>query len=284
MSVLTVSDHDRDAVGMTYVYPVVSRRAGGVSVGVNLNPNNACNWRCVYCQVPGLVRGRGPDVDLARLEAELGQLLDALVNGDFMQRRVPEGARRLHDVALSGNGEPTTSPQFAESVDVVGRVLQEFGLLGSIPLIAITNGSQLYRRRVLDGIERMAALGGEVWFKLDSATSAGMRRIHSVRIDAARHLARLRRSAALCPTWVQTCLFAWRGAAPSEAEQEAYLACMRSLVDDDRPPRGVLLYPLARPSHQPEADAITPLPRAWLEAFARRIESTGMPVRLAPDL
>ncbi|MBS0311602.1 MAG: radical SAM protein, partial [Proteobacteria bacterium] len=54
---LTSTNHDRDSAGMTYVYPVVSRRAGGVSVGINLNPNNACNWACVYCQVPNLTRG-----------------------------------------------------------------------------------------------------------------------------------------------------------------------------------------------------------------------------------
>ena len=57
---LTTQDHDRRAAGMTYVYPVLSRRAGGLSVGINLNPNDACNWRCVYCQVPGLVRGKAP--------------------------------------------------------------------------------------------------------------------------------------------------------------------------------------------------------------------------------
>ena len=61
---LTVTDHDRDVAGLTYVYPVVSRRAGGVSVGINLNPNNACNWRCVYCQVPDLVRGAAPVIDV----------------------------------------------------------------------------------------------------------------------------------------------------------------------------------------------------------------------------
>ena len=47
---LTVDDHRRDSAGMRYVYPVLSRRARGVSIGINLNPNNACNWRCVYCQ------------------------------------------------------------------------------------------------------------------------------------------------------------------------------------------------------------------------------------------
>ena len=54
---LGTDDHSRDAAGLKYVYPVVSRRAEGVSVGINLNPNNACNWRCVYCQVPDLVLG-----------------------------------------------------------------------------------------------------------------------------------------------------------------------------------------------------------------------------------
>ena len=59
---LNVSDHSRDSAGLKYIYPVVSRRAGGVSLGINLNVNNACNWRCVYCQVPGLTRGGPPPV------------------------------------------------------------------------------------------------------------------------------------------------------------------------------------------------------------------------------
>ena len=33
---LTIEDHNRDVTGMTYVYPVISRRAGGVSIGINL--------------------------------------------------------------------------------------------------------------------------------------------------------------------------------------------------------------------------------------------------------
>ena len=54
---LTTDDHRRDSAGLRYVYPVISRRAGGVSIGINLNPNNACNWACVYCQVENLTRG-----------------------------------------------------------------------------------------------------------------------------------------------------------------------------------------------------------------------------------
>ena len=75
---LSVNDHNRDVTGMTYVYPVVSRRAGGVSIGINLNPNNACNWACVYCQVDNLTRGGPPPIDLDLLERELAGFLWAI--------------------------------------------------------------------------------------------------------------------------------------------------------------------------------------------------------------
>ena len=73
---LSTHDHNRFQKGYQYVYPVVSRRAGGLSLGINLNTNNACNWRCIYCQVPDLVRGTPPAVDIELLERELGSFLE----------------------------------------------------------------------------------------------------------------------------------------------------------------------------------------------------------------
>ncbi|AKT36705.1 radical SAM protein [Chondromyces crocatus] len=266
---------------MTYVYPVVSRRAGGVSVGVNLNPNNACNWRCVYCQVPDLTFGKGPAVDLVQLEQELRGLLEEVTHGDFMERCVPEGVRRLNDVAFSGNGEPTTSPQFGEAVDIAGQVLEAFGLLGSVKLVLITNGSMLNKRPVADAIARMATLNGEVWFKLDSFTAEGARRINHSAAPLEEHLARLSIAASACPTWLQTCLFSWDGQEPVEEELVAYLEGIRALVERGVPVRGVLLYTVARPSMQPEASRLEPLPETWLRAFAARIEAAGLPARVS---
>ena len=107
--------------------------------------------------------------------------------------------------------------------------------------------------------------------------------VNSVRIDPVRHVERLRRTAELCPTWIQTCVFARRGAAPSDVEQTAYLELMRSLVRDGAAVRGVLLYGPVRRVEQPEAEVLSALPHAWLEDFARRIEATGVPVRLSSD-
>lgn len=267
---------------MRYVYPVVSRRSRGVSLGINLNPNNACNWRCIYCQVPELRRGKAPALDLGLLEQELRTMLDDVVHGDFMQRYVPEGARVLTDVAFSGNGEPTSSPDFRASIDLVAAVLRDFGLLPGTPLVVISNGSLVQRKEVQAALRRLGELGGTLWFKLDSATAGTARLIHDTPFDPAQHVARLQRAARLCPTWLQTCLFELDGAPPSEMEQQAYVELIQKLVRTHAGVRGVHLYTVARPSRQPEALRITALAETWLQRFAERIEEAGLLVRVSP--
>ena len=68
--------HPRVWEGNRYVYPVLSRRARGLSVGINLSPHKACNMDCVYCQVDRTVEATLKTVDLDIVEAELNALLD----------------------------------------------------------------------------------------------------------------------------------------------------------------------------------------------------------------
>jgi wyosine [tRNA(Phe)-imidazoG37] synthetase (radical SAM superfamily) len=276
---LEVSDHNRNSAGMTYVYPVLSRRAGGVSIGINLNPNNACNWRCIYCQVPELTRGAAPAIDLQQLERELRQLLSDILHGDFMQLHVAANARRLEDIAFSGNGEPTSSSEFAEAVALVETVMRDSGLLGQIKLRLITNGSLLDRPGVLEGIAHLARCNGEVWFKVDAATTEGIARINDVHLKPEGVLQRLRSCAQHCPTWVQTCVFALDGLSPDETEIHAYLDLLQQAASDIA---GVHLYGLARPSMQPEGPRLARLPAEWLEELARRIRRLNIEVRVSP--
>lgn len=265
---------------MIYVYPVVSRRAGGVSVGINLNPNNACNWRCVYCQVPGLKRGGPPPIDLARLEEELRDMLAQLYRGDYLARHAPPEAQQVVDVAFSGNGEPTSAIEFAAAVALAGRVLDEFVPSAPPTLRLITNGSLLHRAYVQKGIGLIGKRGGEVWFKMDAVGAEAMRRVNSVALRPETVLRRLRICGSLCATWVQTCLFAFDGAPPSANELEDYLAL---LAQGKESLTGVYLYGLARPSLQPEAARLTTLPAQWLENLAERIRNNiGLTVRVSP--
>ncbi|HEX5802987.1 MAG TPA: radical SAM protein [Azospira sp.] len=288
---LTTTDHRRDYAGFRYVYPVVSRRARGVSVGINLNPNNACNWACVYCQVPDLQRGGPPPIDLAQLERELETLLDDIVHGDFMLREVAEEARTLMDIAFSGNGEPTSAAEFPQAVDRALRVIDELALPPAVKLRLITNGSLLHRPAVQEGIRRIGGQGGEppergtaagrgeVWFKIDRATAAGIEAVNRIAFTPDKARSNLLRCADLAPTWIQTCWFAVDGRPPDEAEQQAYL----ELLDSVRTKiKGVHLYGLARPSLQPDSARLGRLSADQLAAFAARIAAQGIEVSLNP--
>ncbi len=277
---LTTVDHRRDSAGLLYVYPVISRRAGGVSIGINLNTNNACNWACLYCQVENLTRGGPPPIDLDRLANELKGFLDDALHGDFMQRQVPPDARHLMDIAFSGNGEPTSAPEFAEAVERVAAVLDGFGLRGKLMLRLITNGSLLHRPEVQRGIKLLGELGGEVWFKFDRAGAADAAEINGVPQQIEKIAHQLEICASLAPTWVQTCWFALDGVAPSQVTREAYCALLQPLA---KQLAGIHLYGLARPSMQPAAPRLSRLSDDELSAFAAEVyEKTGIRVMVSP--
>lgn len=280
---LTVSDHNRDVSGMKYIYPVVSRRAGGVSIGINLNVNNACNWRCIYCQVPNLARGTPPPIELEVLEQELRGFLSNVLHGDFMERYVAEGDRQLKDIAFSGNGEPTSAKEFPQIVLLVEQILRDFGLLGSnlhkpIKMRLITNGSLLDKHAILESVRHLARCNGEVWFKLDAGTKEGIARINDVNLNPQSHVQRLNNCAEACPTFIQTCMFAVDDQLPQESDILSYLALISQvkLVI-----QGVHLYGLARPSLQAEADRLSRLPPEWLESMAQRIRQLGLTVHVS---
>jgi wyosine [tRNA(Phe)-imidazoG37] synthetase (radical SAM superfamily) len=279
---LNVTEHNRDVVGLRYVYPVISRRSRGVSVGINLNTNNACNWRCIYCQVPDLKLGTAPPVDLALLEKELRSFFDEILHGDFMLTHVPEEARRINDIALSGNGEPTSSAEFVQVIELIGKIRRELSLPSQIKLVLITNGSLIQRENVQQGLRLMTALHGEVWFKLDRATEQGLLIVNDTKTTLDKVRENLMTAISCCPnTWLQTCWFSLDGSAPSQNEEDAYLQFLNDLHQRGAMLKGVLLYGIARASMQPEASRIQPLSKEIMECFANRIRNQGVLVNIA---
>ena len=279
---LSTRTHDRDVAGYTYVYPVISRRARGVSLGINLNPNNACNWRCVYCQVPNLTFGKAPDCDLTLLERELTEMLEALVEGDYLERHVPADSRVVRDLAFSGNGEPTSSPQFAQAIELARRTLDRFAALRELPMVLISNGSLVHQSKVQEGLRALARGHGVLWFKLDSATDEGAERLNGQRQGIERTRTNLRLASELVATWLQTCVLERSGEPPSAAEQDAWLRFVEAELERGTTLQGVHLYGLARRSWQPEAPELAPLPIDWIERYAERIRALGLEVRVNP--
>ncbi len=280
---LSTSDHSRDKAGLAYIYPVLSRRTGGLSIGVNLNINNACNWRCIYCQVPNLIRGSAPSVNTDKLAQELRSFLADVVHGGFYDREeVPDEFRVIKDIAISGNGEPTTANEFDQVVNVVELILKEYGLLGSVKCVLITNGSMVNRTHVKKGLKKLAKMNGEVWFKIDSATPTGIATINQVRGSNTSMLKRLKIAAELCPTYIQTCVFSYKKKPPAETETNAYINLLKATISREIPVKGVLLYGIERQSLQAEAKLIKKLPESWLQDLALKIRELPLDVTVTP--
>jgi len=273
---LTFSDHDPDFLNLTYVYPVLSRRMQGISIGINLNTNNACNWACAYCQVPGLHRGDAPEVNLNLLEAELKGLLDNPALSPLIPPETPESLRQIRDIAFSGNGEPTSSPQFVQAVEIARRQRDAHGL--KIPLVLITNGSLLLRPEVQTGVKALADAGGVVWFKVDRLLPESMKRINGISYKPEQIQHRLDVACSLAPVWLQTCWLAWDGQAPGADDEAAYL---EFVARNAQKIQGVHLYGLARPSLQPEASHLSALDEPTMNAWADKIRALGVKVQVS---
>jgi wyosine [tRNA(Phe)-imidazoG37] synthetase (radical SAM superfamily) len=278
--VLTTTDHSRDSAGLTYVYPVISRRSGGLSIGINLNPNNACNWRCIYCQVPDLIRGSSPKIDLQQLKDELNGFLNDVIYGDFYDHYdVVEELRTIKDIAISGNGESTSAAEFDRIIELIIQSINQFDLHDKIKLVLITNGSLAHKKVVQAGLLAMSEINGEVWFKLDSATDAGLKNINNAGLSIEKVKENLRTMSTLCPTWLQTCIFKIDGALPLDNERESYLQFLSWVNQEGIKINGVLLYGLARPSMQVEAPRLSAVSAEGMEEFANDVRQLGFFVR-----
>src|SRR5215213_6121094 len=110
------TDHARRFAANRFVYPVLSRRSGGISIGVNLNPDKVCNFDCIYCQVDRRAESETQFVEMEQLLEELEETLKIAASGELFRHppfdATPEKLRRLNDIALSGDGEPTTYRNF----------------------------------------------------------------------------------------------------------------------------------------------------------------------------
>ena len=270
---LSIHDHSRELSGLKYIYSVISRRAGGLSIGVNLNINNACNWQCIYCEIPNLTRGSPPPIELDVLEDELRFFLHEIIHGDYMEKNVAIEDRHLKDIAFSGNGEPTSAEEFPQVILIVKKILEEFNLLHKIKIRLITNGSLMHKESVLEGIQVLANMNGEVWFKVDAGLEESTKVINQVSIKPQQVIDRLKRCSEICPTFVQTCIFTIDNKEPNNKEIDAYI----KLIDSAKKSiKGVHLYGIARPSMQPEAYRLGRVNINVLENIADQLHNNGI--------
>ncbi|SFI24520.1 radical SAM protein [Planctomicrobium piriforme] len=270
--------HPRQYEQNKFVYPVVSRRSHGISIGVNLNPDKVCNFDCIYCQVDRRSEAETRFVEMDRLLAEIEHMLAYVSSGEIYNElrfaSVPPQLRRLNDIAFSGDGEPTTFRNFDEIIERVASIKQRFGL-DDVKMVLITNASMFHRPRVKGGLEILDRNNGEIWAKLDAGTDAYYHLIDRTKIPFQRILDNITDAAKVRPLVIQSLFMRVQGDAPEVAEIDAYISRLQEIVRNGGQLKLVQVYTVARP---PAESFVSSLTNAEVDVIAERVVAeTGIP-------
>jgi wyosine [tRNA(Phe)-imidazoG37] synthetase (radical SAM superfamily) len=270
--------HSRNWQTNRYVYPVVSRRSKGLSIGVNLNPDKVCNFDCIYCCVDRTTPPLWRDVDMDLLRQELEQMIALAASGEIW--RVPPfdqtapALRRINDVAFSGDGEPTSFKQFPQACRMAAELLQEAGL-SDVKIVVITNATLFHRPAVQDALTYLDTHNGEIWAKLDAGTEPYYRLVERTSIPLQRVLDNIADAGRRRPVVIQSLFMNVHGAGPDDAEIGAYVQRLRELIASGCQIKLVQIYTTARGT----AEAyVAPLEPAKLDAIAAKVAAVPLTV------
>ncbi len=267
------TDHSRDWKSNLYVYPVISRRSQGLSIGINLNPDKACNFDCIYCQVDRATPSKVQKVDLDVLGRELEHMISLAVAGtlydDLHFGSVPSELRHLRDIAFSGDGEPTTCPQFLEVVKRTAELKRKYSLDG-VKIILITDACYLTKPKVRQALEIMDASDGEIWAKLDAGTEEYYQLVNRPNFPLSHVLDNILQTAKLRPIVIQALFMQIHDEPPPPAEIEAFCERLNDITNHGGRIKLVQVYTIAR---NPTEAYATRLTNEQVDAIAQAVRS-----------
>jgi wyosine [tRNA(Phe)-imidazoG37] synthetase (radical SAM superfamily) len=280
MSILPLfTQHSRSWQQNRYVYPVISRRSKGLSIGVNLNPDKICNFDCVYCCVDRTKPPTLREVDLDVLREELDHMLELACSAQLFASspfdQTPEHLRRVNDVAFSGDGEPTSFQKFGQACQIAAGLLQKHQR-PDIKIVVITNATLFHQKRVAEALAYLDQHNGEIWAKLDAGTEEYYRLIERTSIPLTRVLENILTAGRVRPIVIQSLFLQLDRNGPTDTEINAFAERLKDLVTSGCQIKLVQIYTVARGTAEA---ACTPLPAVALDAISDRVrKGTGLAV------
>jgi wyosine [tRNA(Phe)-imidazoG37] synthetase (radical SAM superfamily) len=251
-----------------------SPRAGGLSIGINLNPDKACNFNCVYCDVDRTRPAQGSHLDADVVVSELietfGELKINLLQQDPAFSRMPGDLLLPRQIALSGEGEPTLAPQFREIVEAIVHV-RAVGRIPFLPVVLITNGSKLHDLNV-DAAIQLLTRHDQVWIKLDGGTDDYLEELNKPCITVDQLLANILFLSRRREVVIQSMFPSIQGTGPSRAQVVAYAERLAELKDAGAKIKLVQIYSAHR---VPQNSGIGHLPLASLSAIAETVREVS---------
>jgi wyosine [tRNA(Phe)-imidazoG37] synthetase (radical SAM superfamily) len=275
-SVATAVGCPRNFLGNRFVYAVVSARARGLSIGINMNPDKLCNFDCAYCEVNRQLPSTEQALDVAVMAEELDKTLFLVRSGKIREHAVYGGLSddllHLRHVALSGDGEPTMCPNFSEAIQVVVHVRAR-NPHAFFKLALITNGTGLDLRQVQDSLPFFTQ-EDEIWIKLDAGTQSYMDRVNRSQVPLEKVLTNILLVGRQRPIIIQSLFPLVLGQEPSPEEIDEYILRLHDLKNGGAHIALVQIYSAARPIAHPDCGH---LPLKTLSRICHRIKTeTGL--------
>ena len=276
------SDHSRMWENNTWVYPVISRRAGGLSVGINLNPDHHCSFSCAYCQSGPQEGHKRIPVDINAVERELREFLAIYESGEFAKckayENVPAENKLIKDICLSGDGESTIVKEFPEVCRRMRQIQKEFTpRLGDFKLRLITNASHIEAPASQQGLSQLLEGDGEIWAKLDAGTEEWFKKINRSPLHLEKILDNLTKTIKLYPLCIQTMICNVQGEIPSEQEIERYIENLAAIHSAN--PANLVEIQLYTVIRQTLLKGVEPLSKEFLENVKTKITG-ALPVKV----
>jgi wyosine [tRNA(Phe)-imidazoG37] synthetase (radical SAM superfamily) len=270
----TAYDRPRDLLGNRFVYAVISSRARGLSLGVNVNPDKKCNFDCSYCEVDRRQPSRETKLDVDVMASELRKTIAFIQSGKLAERpwyhSLPPELLQLRQVAMSGDGEPTLAENFIEAVQAVVRVraLGEY-----FKIVLITNGTGLEQPHILRGLELLTK-SDEIWIKLDGGTQSFIDKVNRPDVPLEKILSNILLVGKLRPVVIQSLFPAVHGEEPPFEEIREYALRLKELKAAGAQISLVQIYSAARPGVNAEWGH---LPLRVLSQIAQTVrQATGL--------
>lgn len=270
----------QDFLKNRFIYVVISARARGLSVGVNMSPSKRCDFDCPYCEVNRQTPPREQHLQVEVMARELENTLADINSGRLREHprlgALPGELTQLRHVALSGYGEPTLCPNFIEAVQAVTH-LRALGRVPFFKMVLITNGAGLDFPNVQTGLKYFTH-NDEIWIKLDAGTQAYMNRINRPKVTLEKILSNILLVGRQRPIIIQSLFAALQGVEPPPEEIEQYAHRLRELKNGGAQISLVQIYSPTRPVHNTDCQH---LPLKTLSRIAQTVRNaTGLTVEV----
>lgn len=244
----TAFGYRRGASENRFVSPVISQRAGGLTLEINLNPVN----HPTYADSNGQLLRPGAEsewrMDLAIMLDELDQALMAIHTGRLRQepwcRNLPPELLQLRHIAFSGDREPTMAPTFFAAIKALVHV-RAAGRFPLFKLMLSTDASRLDHPEVQLGLKWFSR-ADEIWVKLAGGTQYYLDQVNCLKVPIETILKNILLVARKRPVVIQSMFPEIKGEEPALEEIMYYVQRLGKLQEQGAQIALVQIYSASR--------------------------------------